>query len=68
MRVELLGQLPLDARIREQTDRGEPTVLAKPESAAANAYRHAAIQMAAAQAAQGKDYASKFPKIVIEES
>jgi ATP-binding protein involved in chromosome partitioning len=66
--VKLLGQLPLDARIREQTDRGEPTVLAEPEGAAAQAYRHAAIQMAAAQAAQGKDYASKFPKIVIEES
>jgi ATP-binding protein involved in chromosome partitioning len=66
--VELLGQLPLDARIREQTDRGEPTVLADPQSAAAGSYRHAAIQMAAAQAAQGRDYASKFPKIVIEES
>ncbi|MDH3612130.1 MAG: iron-sulfur cluster carrier protein ApbC [Gammaproteobacteria bacterium] len=66
--VELLGQLPLDARIREQTDSGEPTVLADPDSVAATAYRNAALRMAAAQAAQGRDYASKFPKIVIEES
>ena len=66
--VELLGQLPLDARIREQTDGGNPTVLADPDSAAAAAYRSAARHVAAAQAAQGRDYAGKFPNIVIEES
>ena len=66
--VELLGQLPLDARIREQTDSGRPTVLTDPESTAAAAYRNAALNMAAAQAAQGRDYAGKFPKIVVEES
>ena len=66
--VELLGQLPLDARIREQTDSGEPTVVAERDSAAAEAYRSAAIRMAAAQAAQGRDYAGKFPKIVVEDS
>ena len=66
--VELLGQLPLDARIREQTDGGEPTVVAAPESPAAVAYRDAAIRMAAAQATRGRDYAGKFPKIVVEDS
>jgi ATP-binding protein involved in chromosome partitioning len=66
--VELLGQLPLDARIREQTDSGEPTVVSEPQSAAGMAYRTAAIRMAAAQAAQGRDYAGKFPKIVVEDS
>jgi ATP-binding protein involved in chromosome partitioning len=66
--VEMLGQLPLDARIREQTDSGRPTVIADPGSPAAQAYRMAALRMAAAQAAQGKDFSSKFPKIVIEES
>ena len=66
--VALLGQLPLDARIREQTDSGKPTVLADPDSAPAMAYRDAALRMAAAQAAQGRDYASKFPKIVVEDS
>jgi len=66
--VELLGQLPLDARIREQTDSGTPTVIADPESAAAEAYRKAAIRLAVAQARQGRDFSSKFPKIVVEES
>jgi ATP-binding protein involved in chromosome partitioning len=66
--VELLGQLPLDAKIREQTDSGTPTVVADPQSPAAEAYRNAARKMAAAQAAQGRDFSSKFPKIVIEES
>jgi len=66
--VELLGQLPLDARIREQTDSGTPTVLSDPDSAAAAAYRLAAQRMAAALASQGRDYSSKFPNIVVEES
>ena len=66
--VELLGQLPLDSTIREQTDSGTPTVVAAPDSAAAGAYRSAAQHMAAAQAAQGRDYSSKFPNIVVEAS
>jgi ATP-binding protein involved in chromosome partitioning len=66
--VDLLGQLPLDGRIREQTDSGNPTVVADPDSAAAVAYRNAARRMAVAQAMQGRDYSSKFPKIVVEDS
>ena len=66
--VELLGQLPLDVRIREQTDGGNPTVVADPGSAAASAFRLAAQRMTAAQAIQGRDYSSKFPKIVVEDS
>ncbi len=66
--VQLLGSLPLDARIREQTDSGRPTVIADPESAAADAYRWVARHTAAALATKGRDYAAKFPKIVIEDS
>jgi ATP-binding protein involved in chromosome partitioning len=66
--VDLLGQLPLDAEIREQTDSGRPTVIDEPDLPAANAFRVAAIRMAAAQATQGRDYAAKFPKIVVEDS
>src|SRR5688500_16219441 len=36
--VELLGELPLDRRIREQTDSGRPTVIAEPEGKLARAY------------------------------
>ena len=64
--IELLGKLPLDARIREQTDAGYPTVVADPESSAAEAFRNSARRMSAALAMQGRDYSSKFPKIVVE--
>ena len=66
--VALLGQLPLDGRIREQTDSGIPTVVADPDGDAARAYVSAARRMTAELATRGKDYASKFPKIVVEES
>ncbi|MEM0953857.1 MAG: iron-sulfur cluster carrier protein ApbC [Pseudomonadota bacterium] len=36
--VDLLGSLPLSLTIREQTDAGQPTVVAAPDSAEAQAY------------------------------
>ncbi len=65
--LSLLGQLPLDRDIREQTDSGKPTVIADPESLPAKAYAAAARRMAARLAMQGKDYSRRFPKIVIED-
>ncbi|MBT8106743.1 MAG: iron-sulfur cluster carrier protein ApbC [Gammaproteobacteria bacterium] len=64
--VRLLGKLPLDGRIREQTDSGCPTVVSDPESANARAYREVAWQIGAAQAAQRTDHSSKFGNIVVE--
>ena len=64
--VDLLGQLPLELKIREQTDSGQPSVVAESDGAVARAYRDTAARMAAALAMQGRDYSSKFPKIVIE--
>jgi len=66
--VRLLGQLPLDTQIREQTDGGRPTVVAAPESAVAQAFREAAWQVGAAQAAEPADHSSKFGNIVVESS
>ena len=66
--VELLGQLPLDVRIREQTDGGNPSVIAEPDGEIAAAYRLIAHRMAARLAMQGKDYSRRFPKIVVEDS
>jgi ATP-binding protein involved in chromosome partitioning len=66
--VRLLGRLPLDARIREQTDSGKPTVVAEPDSAISDAYRHAAWQVSAAQAAERVDHSAKFGNIVVEEA
>lgn len=65
--VDLLGQLPLDLRIREQTDSGTPTVVAEPDGAAAQAYLQTARRMAARLAMQGRDYSRRFPNIVVEE-
>ncbi|MFT3757238.1 MAG: iron-sulfur cluster carrier protein ApbC [Pseudoxanthomonas sp.] len=45
--VPLLGSLPLDIRIREQGDAGQPVVVAAPDSPAAQAYRAAAQALAA---------------------
>jgi len=64
--VPLLAALPLELRIREQTDSGNPTVHAEPESAAAQQYFMAARRMTSILALQSKDYSSKFPKIIIE--
>jgi len=66
--VALLGALPLDLSIREQTDSGTPTVVAAPDSPQADAYRRAALRMAAALAVRGRDYAARFPKIVVEDN
>lgn len=66
--IDLLGQLPLDLSIREQTDSGNPTVVSAPDSPQAEAYRSAARNMAARLAMQTKDYSHRFPNIVVEET
>jgi ATP-binding protein involved in chromosome partitioning len=66
--VRLLGELPLDARIREETDAGRPTVVAEPDSVRARAYLEMARHAAAALAVRARDRSSLFPKIVIEET
>jgi ATP-binding protein involved in chromosome partitioning len=66
--VRLLGELPLDAHIREEADSGRPTVVAAPESARAQAYFQMARRTAAALALRTRDRSSVFPKIVVEES
>jgi ATP-binding protein involved in chromosome partitioning len=50
--VPLLGSLPLEIGIREQGDAGVPIVAARPDSAAAQAYREAARRLAEALAAR----------------
>ncbi len=66
--VELLGELPLDARIRAETDGGRPTVVAAPDAAHAQPYFDAARRTAASLARRARDRSSIFPKIVVEES
>ncbi|HEY6451850.1 MAG TPA: iron-sulfur cluster carrier protein ApbC [Steroidobacteraceae bacterium] len=66
--VRLLGELPLDARIREQADGGRPTVAAEPDGAAGLAYIAAARRAAAVLARRTRDRSALFPKIVIEDT
>lgn len=64
--VDFLGALPLEKRIREETDAGKPTVVADPECRTSEIYREIARKSAAKLAIQAKSYASKFPNIVIQ--
>jgi ATP-binding protein involved in chromosome partitioning len=64
--VEFLGGLPLDIRIRMETDSGEPTVIAEPDSRISQIYREIARKTAAKLSLQAKSYAAKFPNIVIQ--
>lgn len=64
--LAFLGKIPLHRHIREQTDQGKPTVVADPESPLSAAYHRAALRIVALLSLQARDYASKFPKIVVE--
>jgi ATP-binding protein involved in chromosome partitioning len=65
--IELLGSLPLDILIREQTDSGKPTVVVDPESVNAKQYRDIAQRVIERLNSQVKVSShSPFPKIVIQ--
>jgi ATP-binding protein involved in chromosome partitioning len=65
--VDYLGGLPLDIRIREQTDAGKPTVVADPDGTLAHAYLAIARKLAARVAARPADLAG-FPTIKISQT
>jgi len=64
--VDFLGSLPLDIRIREQADAGNPSVIADPAGRPAELYREIARKVAVRIAQQSRDMASKFPAIVVQ--
>ncbi|MCU0935854.1 MAG: iron-sulfur cluster carrier protein ApbC [Gammaproteobacteria bacterium] len=64
--VDFLGGIPLDGRIREDTDVGNPTVVKDPEGRIAQVYRDIARRAAAKLSLKSKDYTTKFPSIVIQ--
>ena len=64
--TELLGMLPLDIRIRQHADSGNPTVAADPESPLAHRYRDIA-RLAAARLAYGEAADAGFPSIDVVE-
>ncbi|HEY4698580.1 MAG TPA: iron-sulfur cluster carrier protein ApbC [Gallionella sp.] len=64
--VEFLGGLPLDIRIREQTDSGNPTVVADPDGNIAKVYKQIARRIAVKVAEMAQDHSAVFPKIVVQ--
>jgi ATP-binding protein involved in chromosome partitioning len=65
-KVDLLGQIPLDIDIRQQADSGSPTVVAAPNSKAADIYRQIARRVAVKLAEKQQDHSAAFPKIVVQ--
>lgn len=66
--VDLLGSLPLDIKIREQSDGGKPTVISEPTSQIAGIYKQIARKTAYKLSQLALDHSSKFPNIVIQNS
>jgi ATP-binding protein involved in chromosome partitioning len=66
--IDYLGALPLAMHIREQADSGKPTVVAEPDSEAANIYKSIARQVAVKIASKAKDFSAKFPTITVSKN
>jgi ATP-binding protein involved in chromosome partitioning len=64
--VPLLGSLPLDIRIRENADNGNPTVAADPHGAVTQRYLEIARKAAAKLSQRARSKSIQFPKIVIQ--
>jgi ATP-binding protein involved in chromosome partitioning len=64
--VDFLGALPLELAIRLNADSGKPTVIADPDSRAAQIYQQIARKTAAKLALKAKDFSSRFPNIVVQ--
>ncbi|MFQ6021235.1 MAG: iron-sulfur cluster carrier protein ApbC [Acidiferrobacterales bacterium] len=64
--VDLLGSIPLDIRIREETDGGRPTVVADPDGRIGQIFREIGRRVAAKLSLKKKDFSGAFPNIVIQ--
>ena len=61
--VPLLGEVPLDSRLREQGDAGEPLVAVDPDAPAARAILKLAERVAATRREQGVGIVKKLPVV-----
>ncbi|WP_455199285.1 iron-sulfur cluster carrier protein ApbC [Kaarinaea lacus] len=64
--VDFVGALPLDIKIREEVDGGTPSVAVDPDSRVSQIYREIARRVSAKLSLQAKEFAAKFPNIVIQ--
>jgi ATP-binding protein involved in chromosome partitioning len=64
--VPFLGEVPLDALVRERSDRGQPVVATAPDSLHAQIFRDMAVRVWSGIAEGGASRAKPAPRIVIE--
>lgn len=64
--VDFLGSLPLDVKIRQQTDSGHPTVIADPNGMNTKIYCDIAKRIMVKMSSQPNNSSSNFPKIIIQ--
>jgi ATP-binding protein involved in chromosome partitioning len=64
--VDFIGSLPLDKQIREEVDAGTPTVAFDPDGRITQIYREIARRTTAKLSLQAREFAAKFPNIVIQ--
>ena len=65
-KVELLGSLPLDIVIRQNADSGKPSLVAEPSGKTSEIYKEIARKATANLALKTKDFSTRFPNIVIQ--
>ena len=65
--VPLLGRVPLDIRLRQETDEGEPSVIRDSSQDLAREFREIARYAAGQLSLRPREYKGAFPKIVVEE-
>ena len=64
--VEFLGSLPLDIKIREQADSGQPTVVTEPDGQISKEYKKIARRVAVKIAEMAQDHSAVFANIVVQ--
>lgn len=65
-KVELLGSLPLDIAIRQNADSGKPSLVAEASGKTSEIYKEIARKATANLALKTKDFSTRFPNIVIQ--
>ena len=68
LKVDYLGALPLNLRIRIDADGGRPTVVNQPDPQPPPPYKALARRVAAKIAQRSKDFSSKFPTITVSKA
>lgn len=65
-KIPYLGAVPIDLKIRENTDNGSPIILSDTECKTSKIYRNAALQLAAKLSLLPRDDSKKFPTMKIK--